>query len=142
MFELKLDGYRAEGIRDAKGVLLLSKNGKDLSKNYPAMIAALAHALMKLTVVDGELVAVDEDGRPSFNAMQNSEPETRVVFFVFDVLIDQRIHVKGLPLSDRRSVLRSRLSSLPSDLVQQLGMFFLDPWTSSFPRCRRSARKG
>ena len=85
------------------------------------MIAAFAHALMKLTVVDGELVAFDEDGRPSFNAMQNSEPETRVVFFVFDVLIDQRIHVKGLPLSDRRSVLESAV--IFSDLVQHWECF-------------------
>jgi bifunctional non-homologous end joining protein LigD len=72
--ELKLDGYRAQGVRDAKGARLLSKNGKDFSRKYPQIVQALARALTMDTVLDGELVAFDDDGRPSFNALQNSGP--------------------------------------------------------------------
>jgi bifunctional non-homologous end joining protein LigD len=116
IYELKLDGYRAQGIRDSRGARVLSKNGKDLSKKFPAVATALDHALMEQTVVDGELVAFDEDGRPSFNVMQNAGPKDHVVFFAFDLLVDRGRDVKGLPLSDRRSILES--SVIFSDLVQ------------------------
>jgi ATP-dependent DNA ligase len=46
VFELKLDGYRTQAIRDGRGVRLLSKNGKDLSKKYPHVVRALGGALM------------------------------------------------------------------------------------------------
>lgn len=88
-YELKLDGYRAQGIRDARGARILSKNGKDLSKKFPAVMAAINDALMEQTAVDGELVAFDEDGRPSFNVMQNAGPDDHVVFFAFDILADR-----------------------------------------------------
>jgi ATP-dependent DNA ligase len=61
--ELKLDGYCAQGIRDAEGARLLSKNGKDFSRKYPQIVQALARALTMDTVLDGELVALDDDGR-------------------------------------------------------------------------------
>jgi DNA ligase D-like protein (predicted ligase) len=113
--ELKLDGYRAQGIRDANRVRLLSRNGKDLSKKYPHVVAALEKALMTDTVVDGELVGF-ENGRPSFNALQNAGPETLVMFFVFDLLVDGARDIKNLPLSDRRGLLEAKL--IPSDVVQ------------------------
>jgi DNA ligase D-like protein (predicted ligase) len=117
VYELKLDGYRSEGIRDANSVRILSKNGNDVSKKYPRLIAALERSLMEQTVVDGELVAFDGEGRPSFNEMQNAGPETNVVFFVFDLLVDQGRDVKHLPLSDRRRLLEAKV--IFSDLVQR-----------------------
>lgn len=78
VYELKLDGYRAQGIRDAKGTQLLSRNGKDFSKKYPRVVRGLEGALAMDTAVDGEVVAFDDDGRPSFNALQNSGPDTLV----------------------------------------------------------------
>ena len=90
-YELKLDGYRAQAIRDKSGVHLFSKNGKDFSKKFPQVFAALKDALPLGTAVDGELVAFDESGRPSFNAIQNASAETNIVFFVFDVLVNRCI---------------------------------------------------
>src|SRR5438477_2073612 len=89
VYELKLDGYRAQAIRDIKGVRLLSRNGKDLTKKYPLVIRDLSDAIAPDTALDGELVAFDDAGNLSFNALQNATPETSVVFFGFDVLVSQ-----------------------------------------------------
>jgi ATP-dependent DNA ligase len=65
IYELKLDGYRAQAIRSTSGLHLQSRNGKDFSKRFPQVFAALAEALPLGTVVDGELVAFDEAGQPT-----------------------------------------------------------------------------
>ena len=107
VYELKLDGFRGQAIRDKSGVHLLSRNGKDFSKKFPQVFAALKNALPMGTAVDGELVAFDESGHPSFNAIQNANPETNIVFFVFDVLVNRWRDVKHLALSERLSLLQS-----------------------------------
>jgi ATP-dependent DNA ligase len=116
VYELKLDGFRGQAIRDGRGVHLLSKNGKDFSKKFPKVCAALKDALPPGTAVDGELVAFDESGRPSFNAIQNASAETNIVFFVFDILVNRWKDVKHLPLSERLPLLQSVVA--PSELVQ------------------------
>jgi bifunctional non-homologous end joining protein LigD len=116
VYELKLDGFRGQGIRDRRGVHLLSRNGKDLSKKFPQVCAALMEALPLGTAVDGELVAFDESGRPSFNAIQNASAETNIVFFVFDVLVNRWRDVKHLVLSERLPLLQSAV--VPSERVQ------------------------
>ena len=68
------------------------------------------------TAVDGELVAFDENGHPSFNAIQNASAETNVVFFVFDVLVYRWRDIKQLPLSERLPLLQSAI--VPSENVQ------------------------
>jgi len=116
VYELKLDGFRGQATRDNRGVHLFSKNGKDFSKKFPQVFAALADALPMGTAVDGELVAFDESGHPSFNAIQNASPETNVVFFAFDVLVNRWRDVKQLPLSERLPLLQSAI--IPSQRVQ------------------------
>jgi ATP-dependent DNA ligase len=73
------------------------------------------------TAVDGESVAFDESGRPSFNAIQNASAETNIVFFVFDVLVDRWRDVKHLALSERLPLLQSAV--VPSERVQLLEHF-------------------
>ena len=101
VYELKLDGFRAQAIREVDGVRLLSRNGKDLSKRFPGVVSDLTHALLPNTVVDGDLVAMDEDNRPSFQALQNAQSDTRVTFYAFDILMDRGHDVRALPLRDR-----------------------------------------
>jgi DNA ligase D-like protein (predicted ligase) len=116
VYELKFDGFRGQAIRDKNGIHLLSRNGKDFSKKFPQVFAALAEALPMGTAVDGELVAFDETGQPSFYAIQNASAETDVVLFVFDVLVDRGKDVKHQPLSERLPLLQSAF--IPSERVQ------------------------
>jgi len=116
VYELKLDGYRAQAIYDGAGVRLLSRRGKDLTKKYPLVSRDLPNAIRVGTALDGELVAFDDEGQLSFNALQNAASETHVVFFAFDVLVREGKDAKALPLRERKSLLESILK--PCDHVQ------------------------
>jgi ATP-dependent DNA ligase len=70
LYELKFDGYRALAIKTKSQVQLRSRNENDFTLRYPAVAKALA-ALPDDTVIDGEVVALDESGRTSFNILQN-----------------------------------------------------------------------
>lgn len=105
IYELKLDGYRAQAIRDSRGVRVLSRNGNDLTKKYPLLVRDLNDAIASDTALDGELVAFDDAGHPSFNALQNATRETNVVFFAFDVLVSEGKDVKMHPLRARKDIL-------------------------------------
>ena len=85
-YELKLDGYRAIAFKSRGRVSLRSRNDKDFSGNYPAIARALS-GMSDETIIDGEIVAFDESGRPSFNALQNyGSTRQPVLYYVFDVL--------------------------------------------------------
>src|SRR4051812_46159301 len=97
VYELKLDGYRAQAIRDKDGIRILSRNGNDLTKKYPLVTRDLSEAIENDTALDGELVAFDADAKLSFNALQNATFGTHVVFFAFDILVSEGRDVTRLP---------------------------------------------
>src|SRR5689334_666797 len=72
-YEFKWDGYRAIASWDGRALRLASRNQQDLTPDYPAL-ARLGPALAKLgpTILDGEIVIFDENGRPDFNSLQNA----------------------------------------------------------------------
>jgi ATP-dependent DNA ligase len=104
--ELKLDGFRALAIKTGGRVYLHSRNDKDLNDKYPAVVTALS-ALPDETVIDGEIVAMDDSGRPSFNALQNyGSSKAPIFYYVFDVLMLAGKNIMAEPLSERRRLLR------------------------------------
>src|SRR5262245_31788905 len=106
MYELKLDGYRAIAFKTEGKAHLRSRNNKDFTRKYSAIAGALA-ALPDETAVDGEIVALDEAGKPSFNLLQNyGSSNSAIVYYVFDVLILFARDVMSEPLVKRRSLLR------------------------------------
>jgi DNA ligase D-like protein (predicted ligase) len=113
LFELKLDGYRALIIKNDDRVRILSRNEKDHTAAYPGVVAAGRRLEARSAVVDGEIVAVDASGRPSFQALQHrgAHPQHAIVFYAFDLL-----HVDGEDL--RRLPLEQRRDRLPAVLGQ------------------------
>jgi DNA ligase D-like protein (predicted ligase) len=106
--ELKFDGYRALAIKSGCKVQLRSRNDNDFTARYPAIVKALA-AMPDETVVDGEIVALDGNGKPSFNLLQNSASGADLHFFVFDVLLLNGKDVMGEPLTKRRELLEKHV---------------------------------
>jgi DNA ligase D-like protein (predicted ligase) len=108
-YEIKLDGYRALAIKTAGEVQLRSRNDNDFSFRYPGIVKALA-GMPDETVIDGEVVALDEEGKPSFNTLQNfGSGGTPLHFYVFDVLILAGRDVMKVALSTRRELLEERV---------------------------------
>jgi len=107
VYEIKLDGYRALGIKSDRGVTLVSRRNNPFNRRYPLIVEALGD-LPEGTVVDGEIVALDESGFPNFSLLQNYRSEaSRIHYFVFDLLVYRSRDIAGLPLIERRSILRS-----------------------------------
>ena len=117
-YELKLDGYRALAIKTNGKVHLRSRNNKEFNAKYPTVVKALT-SLPDETVIDGELVAMDESGRPSFNALQNlGSSKVPIFYYVFDVLILAGRNVMLEALSSRRDRLRRRVLPKLSDPIR------------------------
>jgi len=109
LYELKLDGYRALGIRTGGKVQLRSRNDNDFNVRYPAIAAALAN-LPDETVVDGEIVALEADGRPSFNTLQNyGSSSAPLLYYVFDLLVLSGHSVMEETLERRRALLEAKV---------------------------------
>lgn len=108
-YELKLDGYRAVAMKTNGKVQLRSRNNNDFSGRYPGIVRALA-PLPTDTVVDGEVVAFDESGRPSFNTLQNyGSSKVPIFYFVFDLLILAGRDLRSETLETRRELLKTKI---------------------------------
>ncbi len=110
LFEVKWDGYRAIAYVRAGEATLVSRNGNDLTDRFRNVAKEVAKATKTPDcVLDGEVCALDEQGRPSFSAMQQSKPGTPIVYEAFDVLEIEGESVADLPLVERRKRLEKLL---------------------------------
>jgi DNA ligase D-like protein (predicted ligase) len=109
LYELKFDGYRALAIKSNSRVRLRSRTDNDFNARYPGIADALS-GLADDTVIDGEVVALDADGKPSFNVLQNyGSAGAPLHFFVFDLLVLNGKDVMAEPLMKRRELLEKRV---------------------------------
>ena len=138
LYEVKLDGYRALVVKDGADVQLRSRNDRNLTAAYPTVAAAGSRIHAARAIVDGEIVAVDARGRPSFQALQNrgSYPGYVIAFYAFDLLHLDGEELTALPLETRKRRLTDLLrgsglllsASLPGTAsqviaaVRQLGL--------------------
>jgi bifunctional non-homologous end joining protein LigD len=109
-YEVKWDGYRTLAAKDGQRVRLWSRNLKDATAQYPSIARSIAEVHTDTALLDGEIVALDENGRPSFQALHHQSAHI-LVYYAFDVL-----HVNGrdtikVPLTERRSQLAGIVAS-------------------------------
>jgi bifunctional non-homologous end joining protein LigD len=123
LFEPKLDGYRVIAMRDHAEVRLASRRGLDCTDQYPWLAQAIRRQPYPRMVVDGEIVALDEQGRPSFQHLQNrgSDPNVALMYYAFDLLYRDGIDLRGVPLEDRKALLASSL--VPSERLRLVETF-------------------
>jgi ATP-dependent DNA ligase len=104
-YEIKLDGFRLEAVKTSGTATLFSRRGNVLNRKFPYIAEALKN-LPDNTVIDGELVALDAEGRSVFNLLQNfRSAESQIHHYVFDVLVHKGKDLTQTPLSDRRTLL-------------------------------------
>jgi DNA ligase D-like protein (predicted ligase) len=128
-YEVKLDGYRLEAIKDGDEVRLYSRRGNDFTKKFAKIAASISRVKSQSVILDGEAVVVDQQGKPSFQMLQNRSllpAGWSLVYYAFDLLHLDGRDLKGLPLRERRALLEKVLAgsgvllsrSLPGTLDQ------------------------
>lgn len=109
-FEIKFDGYRCVAVKAGRKAALFSRNEKLLNDRFPQVAEALA-ALPGDFTIDGEIVALDEQGRPSFQLLQNhGSGELSVLFYAFDLLNREGEELIASPIERRRELLQHLLA--------------------------------
>jgi bifunctional non-homologous end joining protein LigD len=100
-YEVKWDGYRTLALKEGKRVRLFSRNLKDVTAVYPSVARTIGELKASSALVDGELVAIDEAGRPSFQALHH-QSAAAVLYYVFDMLEASGRDLTREPLDARR----------------------------------------
>jgi bifunctional non-homologous end joining protein LigD len=117
LYEVKWDGYRAIAYVRGGEVELVSRNEKDLTQRFASVRRALERAVRTPDcVLDGEVCALDEQGRATFSAMQQGRPDTRYLYVVFDVFEVEGEPLLDLPLEERRERLEQLLDQRKADV--------------------------
>lgn len=122
-YELKLDGYRLQAIKDGDQVRLYSRRGNDFTKKFSRIATAVSKVKADSCVLDGEAVAVDKQGRPSFQMLQNRRvlpAGCSLVYYAFDLLHLNGLDLKPRPLTERRALLEQVLGNSGVLLSQSL----------------------
>jgi bifunctional non-homologous end joining protein LigD len=133
-YEVKWDGYRIIAVKDGARVSLISRNTKDLTRDYPTVVAAIARLKPAHVVLDGELVAVDLQGKPSFQALQHrATSDLALVYYAFDLLALNREPLTDRPLEARRQQLAS--------LIPPSGVLLSEPLLGTVEHIERAVRR-
>src|SRR4051794_26257274 len=110
LFEVKWDGYRIVARLSAGDARLRTRKDQDYTERFAGVARELTKALKTPDcVLDGEVCALDEQGRPSFSAMQQGKAATPIVYYLFDLLEVEGEPLIDLPLTDRRARLEELL---------------------------------
>jgi bifunctional non-homologous end joining protein LigD len=118
LYEIKFDGFRAVAFKHGESVHLLSRNEKDFAERFPEIADAVAELDLEDIILDGEIVALDKEGRSSFQLLQGLDTGERppLYYYVFDVL---RLDAKSLlkePLQTRKATLEALLKKAPDTI--------------------------
>jgi bifunctional non-homologous end joining protein LigD len=121
LWELKFDGYRLLARKQGKTVRLFTRNGHDWTGRMPRLAKEVAALPLKSGWLDGEVMVVDEEGVPNFQALQNAfdAVETKhLVYVLFDLPFADGLDLRPLPVQERRERLRALMEGHASDLLR------------------------
>lgn len=126
--EIKYDGYRALALLNEGGAELWSRNRKELSADYPEVVAALEKVSCRSAILDGEIVALDAAGRSRFQLLQGRDLGERptLAYYVFDLVELDGISLRDEPIEERRQVLERLLGKAKRPL-QLSPVFAVEP---------------
>ncbi len=127
LYELKLDGYRVLVMKERGVVTLFSRRGNILTNAFPRIAGSFSF-LTDNTILDGELVVLDESGKPSFAALQKHKfrPEA-LHFYAFDLIAYKGKDLRKLPLIDRRTLLEKSALTRMREPVRLSSVFPTSP---------------
>jgi len=123
LFEIKWDGYRAVAFIEDGRVRLVSRNQNDLTAQFPELVSLPQFVKAHRAILDGEIVALDEAGRPSFSLMQQRtgfqpgkrrlprRESVRVVYYAFDLLYLDGVDLRRVALEQRKRLLQDRIAN-------------------------------
>jgi bifunctional non-homologous end joining protein LigD len=124
-FEVKWDGYRAVSYVSGSEVVMRSRRGNDFTEKFDRVAKEIPKAIKTPDcVLDGEVCALDENGRASFSEMQTLKPTTPLIYYVFDLLEVEGTSLVDLPIEERRTRLEDLLDS--RNRTVRLSEFFDD----------------
>lgn len=129
IYELKFDGFRTLAIKDGKKVSLISRNENDLTQKFEEVAKAMTDLACDQCVIDGEVVALDDQGRSSFQLLQGREMERHkspLYDYVFDLLQLNGKDLTALPLSSRKELLQQLCTGAPA-AIRYSGELGRDP---------------
>ncbi|HYK96683.1 MAG TPA: DNA ligase D [Candidatus Dormibacteraeota bacterium] len=111
LFEVKWDGYRVEAVVRDGSAKTYTRNGNDAEAYFPKLLTKATWIDAREAIVDGEVVAIGEDGLPDFSLLQEATggASTRFVYQAFDLLFLDGRSLLGVPLESRKQLLRSIL---------------------------------
>jgi bifunctional non-homologous end joining protein LigD len=110
IFEVKWDGYRIIAFCDRDRVKLQSRGGEDYTKKYPSIVQALKE-LNRKCILDGEIVYINESGKPDFDALQRVNGQRApIAYYAFDLLWIDNENCMNLPLVERKEKLQALIA--------------------------------
>jgi bifunctional non-homologous end joining protein LigD len=110
LYEVKFDGFRVLAIKNGREVELWSRNQKRLDERFPGVVKAVAALPVTSCMLDGEVCALNAEGRSSFQLLQNAaDHAVPVVYYVFDLLFEGGKDLRALPLTERKTHLEAVL---------------------------------
>ncbi len=131
LFEIKWDGYRALTFVGTNKVSIYSRNNLEMNNQFPHLAESLAKVEEKV-IFDGEIVAIDDNGKPNFQLLQNlkTADQNKVIYYIFDLLYLNDHNLMGSPLIERKQILKKILPESPSfkfcDHIENKGKRFYE----------------
>jgi bifunctional non-homologous end joining protein LigD len=133
-YEVKWDGYRAQAIKRGDTVSLASRNLKDITRQFARIAQAATRVAAKSALIDGEIVVLDQEGRPSFQALHHWETAgLSIVYYAFDLLHLDGRNLMTTPLEERRAAL--------TDVVESSGLRISEPLPGTANQIEAAVRR-